>query len=89
EDGLRDELRAHLQSCGKYVKAQDLVDYLDRDEVKARYNAGVSIFLKTTQRWMEDLGYDSTDSPTGRCVDGHDREDVLNHRQDVFLPMWF
>jgi len=89
EDGLRDELRTHLQSCGKYVRAQDLVEYLDRDEVKARYNASISISLKTAQRWMEGLGYDWTDSPTGLYVDGHEREDVVNYRQNVFLPAWF
>lgn len=85
-EGLRDELRAHLQSCGKYVRAQDLVDYLNRDEVKSHYGASVSISLKTAQRWMGDLGYDWTDSPTGQYVDGHEREDVVNYRQNVFLP---
>ena len=55
EDGLRDKLRTHLQGRGKYVRAQDLVDYLNHDEVKARYNASTSISLKTAQRWMEDL----------------------------------
>ena len=84
EDGLRDELRAHLQSCGKYVRAQDLVEYLDRDEVKAHYNASTSISLKTAQRWMEGLGYDWTNSPTGLYVDGHEREDVVNYRQNLF-----
>jgi hypothetical protein len=89
DDGLRDELRTHLRSCGKYVKAQDLVDYLDRDEVKARYNASVSISLKTAQRWMEYIGYDWTDSPAGQYVDGHEWEDVVAYRQNVFLPTWF
>ena len=72
EDGLREELRTHLQGCGKYVRAQDLVDYLDREEVKTRYNPSVSISLKTAQRWMKNLGYDQTDSPTGQYVDGHE-----------------
>jgi len=89
DDGLRDELRAHLQDRGKYVRAQDLVDYLDRDEVKARYHATVSISLKTAQRWMEDLGYNWTDSPTGQYVDGHERVDVVDYRQNIFLPAWF
>jgi hypothetical protein len=89
DDGLRDELRAHLQSCGKYVRAQDLVDYLNRDQVKTHYNASVSISLKTAQRWMEDLGYEWTDSPTGQYVDGHEREDVVKYRQDVFIPRFF
>jgi hypothetical protein len=89
EDGLRDELRTHLQSRGKYVRAEDLVDYLNRDEVKARFGASVSVSLKTAQRWMEALDYHWTDSPTGQYVDGHEREDVVNYRQNMFLPAWF
>ena len=38
---------------------------------------------------MEALDYDWTDSPTGQYVDGHEREDVVNYRQNVFLPAWF
>ena len=71
------------------MRAHDLVNYLGCDEVKTRYNASVSISLKTAQRWMEHLGYNWTDSPTGQYVDGHEQEDVVNYRQNVYLPTWF
>jgi len=50
-------LREHLQSVGKYVKAQDIVDYVNRPEVVAKYGPSISICLKTAQHWMESLGY--------------------------------
>ena len=89
EPGLCEELREHLQSIGKYIKAQDLVDYLDRPEVKAKYSATISVSLKTAQRWMETLGYMWADTLTGCYVDGHERDDVVNYRQNIFLPASF
>ena len=88
EPGLQDELSNHLRSIGKYVKAQDLVDYLDRPEVKGKYGPSISISLKTAQRWMEWLGYTWANTPAGCYVDGHERDDVISYRQDVFLPAW-
>ena len=38
---------------------------------------------------MENLGYDWTNSPTGQYVDGHELVDVVDYRQNVFLPAWF
>jgi len=84
---LHEELREHLQSVGKYVRAQDIVDYLSRPEVKAKY--GPSISLKTAQRWMESLGYVWANTPTGCYIDGHERDDVVKYRQNIFLPAWF
>lgn len=89
EDGLREELQGYLQGIGKYVKAEDVVEYLDRDDTKARYGATTSISLTTARRWMTKLGYHWMDTPSGQYVDGHEREDVVEYRQNVFLPAWF
>ncbi|KAI6106717.1 hypothetical protein EDD16DRAFT_1423969, partial [Pisolithus croceorrhizus] len=51
------ELKLHLQSCGKFVHAQDLVDYLNVPENQAHLGFSESISLKTAQRWMKRLGY--------------------------------
>jgi hypothetical protein len=38
DDGdLAQEIHAHLQSIGKYVKAMDIVHFLDTPDVKERY----------------------------------------------------
>jgi hypothetical protein len=89
EDGLREELRNHLQTIGKYVKAEDVVEYLDRRDTKTRYGATTSISVSTARRWMIKLGYHWADTPSGQYVDGHERDDVVAYRQNVFLPAWF
>ena len=88
EDGLREELRTHLQSIGKYVKAEDLVKYLGRHDTKTKYGATISISIATARRWMVKLNYLWTDTPSGQYVDGHERPDVVEYRQNVFLPFW-
>ena len=89
-DGLREDLQRHLQSIGKYVKAEDLVEYLNREDVKAWYgDESISISSATARRWMTRLGYQWADTPSGQYIDGHEREDVVAYRQNVFLPGWF
>jgi hypothetical protein len=38
---------------------------------------------------MTRLGYQWANTPSGQYIDGHEREDVVKYRQDVFLPAWF
>ena len=89
EPELRQDLEEHLHGIGKYVRAQDIVDYLDLPQVKEKYGASAPISLTTAQRWMQTLRYRWGNTPTGCYVDGHERQDVVNYRQDVFLPAWF
>ena len=65
DDGLHEELQTYLRGIGKYVKAEDLVEYLNRDDVKTRYGATISISLATAKRWMAKLGYRWADTPSG------------------------
>lgn len=89
ENDLAEEILLHLQYIGKYVRAQDLVEYLDRPEVKARLRMKKTISLATAQRWMKDVGFRWTkNGHKGQYVDGHEREDVVYYRQNVFLPKW-
>lgn len=85
EDFVR-ELQDHLQSIGKTVRAEDIVQYLKRDDVKERYQLQATVSLSTAKRWMKALDYRWTKTPTGQYVDGHERQDVVNYRQNTFLP---
>ena len=85
-EDLSTEIKMHLQSIGKYIRAQDIVDYLDRPKVKARLKLKKTISLATAQRWMHEMGYRWTKQPSGQFVDGHEREDVVAYRQNTFLP---
>jgi hypothetical protein len=52
DEDLAQEIHLHLQGIGKYVKAMDIVHYLDTPEMKAHLSLKKTISLKTAQRWM-------------------------------------
>ncbi|KAF7372520.1 hypothetical protein MVEN_00113900 [Mycena venus] len=83
---VANEIALHLQSLGKYVKAMDIVHYVDQPEVKKRLGLKKGIHLATAQRWMKRMGYRWTKNPSGQYVDGHERPDVVYYRQKEFIP---
>ncbi|KAG2108473.1 uncharacterized protein F5147DRAFT_773673 [Suillus discolor] len=86
-EDLAQEIHMHLQMTGKYVKAMDLVDFLDTPEMRKWSGITKRISLATAQRWMKKLKYCWTKDPKGQFVDGHERDDVA-YWQEVFLPAW-
>jgi hypothetical protein len=48
--------------------------------------AGKGILRATTYNWLQRLGFYKSESKKGVYVDGHEREDVIRYRQEVFLP---
>jgi hypothetical protein len=44
--------------------------------------------ISTAQRWMKKLDYHWAYDPKDQYVDGHEQEDVVDYRQNVFLPRW-
>ncbi|KAG1853648.1 hypothetical protein F4604DRAFT_1933049 [Suillus subluteus] len=78
----------NTQSIGKYVRAQDIVDYLKRPEIQARHGLKKTVSLATAQRWMFKLDYHWREEKKGQYVDGHERDDVVTYHQHVFLPIW-
>ena len=85
---IAQSIHAHLQSRGKFVKAMDLVNFLDTPEMRERSGLKKRINISTAQQWMKKLDYQWTYDPKGQYVDGHEREDVVEYRQKVFLPRW-
>jgi hypothetical protein len=51
------EIHMHLQGIGKYVKAIDIVHFLDMPEMKVRLKLKKTISLATAQRWMHIIDY--------------------------------
>ncbi|KAI5993567.1 hypothetical protein EDD15DRAFT_2367317 [Pisolithus albus] len=88
DESLAADLQLHLQSIGKYVRAQDLVDYLSDVGNQTRLGFKKTISLKTAQRWMGRLGYRWKKEPRGQYSDGHERNDVVAYRQTIFIPAW-
>ncbi|OAX33831.1 hypothetical protein K503DRAFT_836237 [Rhizopogon vinicolor AM-OR11-026] len=89
DEDLKEELRIHLQSLGKYVTASALVKYLAKPDIQLRYNLSQTISLKTAERWMMSCGFRWTTAQNGQYIDGHEREDVVDYRQNRFLPAWY
>jgi hypothetical protein len=69
---LAKDIHEHLQSVGKYVGAQDIVDYLAQSEVQQKHGLKKSISLATAQRWMHMMDYRWTKMPSGQYIDGHE-----------------
>ncbi|KIK78535.1 hypothetical protein PAXRUDRAFT_16819 [Paxillus rubicundulus Ve08.2h10] len=42
---IANEIHEHLQSIGKYVRAQDIVNYLDKEDVRTRFGMKKTISL--------------------------------------------
>ena len=83
------DINLHLQSKGKYVKAADITEYLKDPEVQSRWGLKKTISHATAKRWMKKIGYRWVKKHRGQYADGHEREDVVNYRQNVFLLTWY
>jgi hypothetical protein len=88
DEDLANEISLHLQGIGKWIKAMDIVHFLDTPEMKLRFKLKKTISLATAQRWMRVMDYRWTKTPNGQFVDGHERDDVVEYRQLIFLPIW-
>jgi hypothetical protein len=86
DEDLSQEIHLHLQSLGPYVSAMDIVRFMDSPEMRTRLDIKKSITLRTAQRWMRVIGYRWRSEPKGQYKDGHERVDVVDYRQNVFLP---
>jgi hypothetical protein len=88
DEDLANEISLHLQGIGKWVKAMDIVHFLDTPEMKLRLKLKKTNSLATAQRWMRVMNYRWTKTPNGQFVDGHERDDVVEYRQLIFLLAW-
>ena len=74
---LAEEIHLHLQSLVPYIKATDIIQYLNTPEVKQRLNLKKPILECTAQRWMHCMEYRWKKTPKGQYADGHEQEDVV------------
>src|SRR5882762_2531104 len=88
DETLAQDIHLHLQGIGKFVKSMDLADFLDTPEMQERTGLTKRIHLATAQRWMKKLDYRWQRDPKGQFVDGHERKDIVNYCQNIFLPSW-
>jgi hypothetical protein len=89
DEDLKAELLVHLQSLGKYVTASKIVKYLAKPDVQRQHNLSKRVSLVMAQCWMKTCGFCWTTAKNGQYVDGHESEDVVDYRQNKFLPAWY
>ncbi|CCO35989.1 hypothetical protein BN14_10111 [Rhizoctonia solani AG-1 IB] len=89
DEDLATELKDYLVECkGRYMRAQDIVEYLDQPDVKQRFKLDEPPSLRTAQRWLKEFGFRWGLDPKGQYVDGHEREDVVKYRNESYIPLW-
>ena len=49
---------------------------------------GNRIRARTARRWLKNLGILHGRYTKGVYIDGHEREDVVRYRNEIFLPQW-
>ncbi|KAJ7046257.1 hypothetical protein C8F04DRAFT_939352, partial [Mycena alexandri] len=86
DEDLANDVRLHLQSLGKEITAEKLVDYLNSPEVRVEHGIDKPISLTTARRYLDELGYRFKSPKKGQYVDGHERPDVVYYRDHVYLP---
>jgi hypothetical protein len=87
-EGLKQELYAHLQSIRIYILAMDVVEYMAQPDVQKCYGMKKGITEMTTRNWLCRIGFRWTLEPSGQYVDGHEQADVIHYCQKVFLTCW-
>ncbi|KAH7333834.1 hypothetical protein B0J17DRAFT_708936 [Rhizoctonia solani] len=88
EDIVR-EIKTYLETIGKFAGAEAVVELLSQPETQAQLGIPKAISLCTAQRWMQCCGgFCWRKTPKGQYLDGHERADVVDYRQKVFLPFW-
>jgi hypothetical protein len=83
---LAAELHLHLLGVGKHVRAQHILDYLEKPEVCEKYGLTRNIKLETARNWMAMMEFRWSKAKQGQFIDGHERKDVLTYKHTVYLP---
>jgi hypothetical protein len=87
-----------FQACRTWLTEQDennrtpenLAEFVNND-LLTRFglvpkNGEKKLSSRAMQRWFDRLGYTTVPEKKGIYFDGHEREDVIDYRQEVFLP---
>ncbi|KAF8800309.1 hypothetical protein BYT27DRAFT_7117577 [Phlegmacium glaucopus] len=88
DEDLCNDINLYLQEIGKEISAKKLVDFLAREDGRSKHGIEKQISERTARRYLNTLGYRWSTPKKGQYADGHEREDVVYYREQVFLPQW-
>ena len=61
---------------------------MDQEDVQRRHKMKKGITERTARNWLSRIGFRFTVEPSGQYIDGHGCSDVVDYRQNIFLPRW-
>ena len=88
DENILNEISIYLLSIGPKISGQKLMDFINGKELRSCHGIKKTISLKTAQRYLNAVGYRYTTPAKGQYADGHEREDVVFYREQIFLPQW-
>ncbi|KAF7332384.1 hypothetical protein MKEN_00120200 [Mycena kentingensis (nom. inval.)] len=86
DEALVHRAQVHLRSVGEDATAEHLQEFMNRRDTIENFCLDGTISLRTARRYMTELGYSYGYAKKGQYSDGHDREDVVKYRDQVYLP---
>lgn len=97
DEGVALAARDWIANVGEHITAYGLAkaigEYLDSqnsiDTLQELFGPnGNRIRARTARRWLRKMGLKYDTVKKGVFVDGHERGDVVEYRQNVFIPKW-
>ncbi|KAF8417258.1 hypothetical protein EV426DRAFT_703179 [Tirmania nivea] len=86
-------IREHIAAVGEKLTSHGLAkavnEYLKEENIIAGaedWERSMEISERTARIWLNKLGFRWKDVRKGVYVDGHERDDVVAYRQNIFLP---
>ena len=84
------------QVVGDYLESKQAADVVEQILISAESSGtaeksiprSTRIRARTARRWLNKMGFSYGTVRKGVYVDGHEREDVKDYRNNVFLPKW-
>jgi hypothetical protein len=74
-----------IEAC---LVASEQDDSAESESEPKRKPKSNTIRARTARRWLERLGFKYGQVRKGVYIDGHEREDVVSYRNDIFIPKW-
>jgi len=88
DEDLCNDISLYLQEIGKEISAKKLMDFLAREDIRSKHGIEKPISERTARRYLNTLGYRWSSPKKGQYADGHEQDDVIYYREQVFLPQW-
>lgn len=88
DEDIKNEIKIYLQAQGKWIKVAHIIQFFQQEEIKQKYGLTKVISERSACRWMHEMVYRYGKERKGQYEDGHEREDVVKYRKELFLKQW-